>query len=36
MPVFMFFGLASLFTAVGTIGYIVLKAVPVANLAFMF
>lgn len=36
MPVFLFFGLASLFTAIGTIGYIVVKAVPVSNMAFFF
>lgn len=36
MPVFLLFGLASLFTAVGTIGYIVAKAVPLSNLAFLF
>ena len=36
MPVFLLFGLASLLTAVGTIGYIVVKAVPVANLTLLF
>lgn len=36
MPVFLFYGLVSLFTAVGTIGYIVVKAAPIANMAFLF
>ena len=36
MPMFLLFGLASLFTAVGTIAYVVVKAVPLTNLAFRF
>jgi hypothetical protein len=36
MYVFLFYGLVSLLTAVGTIGYIVVNAVPASNLAFLF
>lgn len=36
MPMFLLYGVASLFTAVGTIGYIVFKTVPMTNLAFLF
>jgi hypothetical protein len=36
MPVFLLLGLASLFAVVGSIGYIVVKAAPLANLAFLF